>query len=176
MTATRELKMPSKQMLQVLFLQNGMPWISITAAGIVVFILCGIIFNIRFFVVALIWIFMVIPLVVAFLYFYYGMNPLTAFNSIPHKVIFDDSKVTLEFIDPQEKENEENNSISPRKEYTISREEFLEMKNGGKYVLLCFKKKGWIWLPTDSFEEFKQFKDVIASFSNNTISNNNDKK
>ena len=87
MSETRELKMPPKKMLGTLYMQYGTYWTLVAFIGLCIFILLGIISDPRFFVLALIWIFLVLPLMVAFLYFFYGMQPLTAFNSIPHKII-----------------------------------------------------------------------------------------
>ena len=171
-------------MLSLLFWQYGLFWLGGAFAGFVVFIILGIIFDYRFFVLALIWLFLFLPLVVAFLYFFYGMLPLTTFNTIPHIIIFNQDEVRVRVIPNKNKEKEiekndkslnykedraEENSgflqeIDPSKDFIVRREQFSEMKSGGDYVLLHFKKNGWLWLPVYAFDSFSEFQKTIESF------------
>ena len=161
MTETLELKMPSKKMLLVLFLQYGVSWLIITLAGVIILCGLGAIIDIRFFMLALIWIFLFIPLIIAFLYFYYGMKPLTVFNSIPHKIGFTDTDMKIR-IPINEEEKEEGKEY---KEYDIKKDKISEIKHGADYVLLISKKEGLLWLPQNAFDSFDQFKNTIKSFT-----------
>lgn len=164
MIETKEIKMAPKKMLATLFLQYGMPWTIAGLIGIVVFIVLGIAVDSRFLFLALIWIFLIIPLVVAFLYFFYGMKPLTAFNSIPHKIIFYDDRLEVFVIEKEE--GEEENHINP-KPYTVEKSRLKEVKNGSDYVILLSKEDGWIWLPRFAFHNMDDFKRIIESFFQN---------
>lgn len=180
MNETRELKMPPKKMLGTLYLQYGTSWTIVAILGLCIFILLGIIFDPRFFVLALIWIFLVLPLMVAFLYFFYGMQPLTAFNSIPHKVIVNQNELRVRIIEIKENELHTESNIAqesnvdsvtfenPEKDFVVRKDLLRKIKSGGDYVLLIFRQNGWIWLPSDSFSSFDEYKSVIADLSNDT--------
>ena len=78
-----------------MFMEKGTAWCIIAIAGIMTFVLLGILSDIRWIMVAFMWICIVLPLSVAFFYFYYGMKPLNAMNCIEHDIIFDDDTLTL---------------------------------------------------------------------------------
>lgn len=156
MIETLEIKMPSKKMLSILFLQYGMPWMVTAIVGLAIFIVLGFLIDFRFFMLALIWLFLILPLVIAFLYFFYGMNPLTAFNSLPHKILFSDSEIKVRI-----RENIQEETEPEYKDYTLKKEQFSRYKTGADYVLLFFKQKGWLWLPVSGFENITQFKNVL---------------
>lgn len=162
MTETKEIKMPPKKLLTVLFYQNGVVWMLAALIGFCVFIILGFVVDYRFFVLSLIWIFLLIPLVVAFLYFYYGMDPLTTFNSMPHTLSFGGNEVKVKLIPLNETEEGAKETI---KEYTVDINDFQGIKNGADYVLLLFGKKGWVWLPVIGFDNIEDFKATVEFFT-----------
>lgn len=177
MIETSVIKMEPKKMLSVLFLQNGMPWTIGAVSGIIICVILGIALNYKFFFLALIWMFLFVPLMVAFLYFFYGLKPLTAFNSIPHKIFFNGDKITIqieenediienkEIKDKQDMDGNPSNTIysdSP-KNYSVSKTDFQQIRNGSDYVILSSKKYGWLWLPVSSFPTAALFKSTIES-------------
>lgn len=143
MIETAEIKMSSQKMLSVLFMQNGIPWFIASICGIIVFVILGIVLDPRFYILALIWLFMFIPLTLAFLYFFYGMKPLTAFNCIPHKIIFSDVDLKIRLITATDSEESENNN----KDFEVNYKDFENLKYGPDYMLLFFREEGWIYLP-----------------------------
>lgn len=158
MIATKEIKMNSKKMLGVLFMQYGMSWAIAAFAGFILFIILGATVNLKFYMLALIWVFLFVPLVMAFLYFFYGMNPLTAFNSILHKIYFFDDRLSVVLVS----ENEEEEAQS--KEYTVKKTSFSQLKFGSDYILLFFNKEGWLWVPFSCFDLKDDFNKIITNF------------
>lgn len=189
---TAEIRMSSKLMLSVLLLNYGLPWVIAALVGFAVCIVLGCAVNIRFFLLALIWIFLLTPLVIAFLYFYYGMSPLTAFNSILHKLEFSDSEIEVKIIHLSENEEEisanekeellttpeystkenssspshsQENKTHPSKEYKVGIKDFHNIKSGKDYILLFFKEKGWLWVPVAGFYSIQDFKNIAQKFT-----------
>ena len=150
MAETGVIKMSSKKMLSVLFLQNGTPWIIGAAGGILIFVLLGVIYDFRFLIVALIWLFLFVPLVTAFLYFFYGMRPLTTFNTIPHRIVFSEYDLTIQFL-KDKVDTEETTSIE--REYREGYDKFEKIHSGSDYLLLLFGKEGWIWVPINEWNK-----------------------
>ena len=162
MIETDEIKLSPKKLLGILFMQYGSPWLIAILVGIALFVVLGFSVDIRFFVVALIWIFLVVPLLVAFLYFYYALDPLTALNAIPHKIRYDEKEITVVVIDKKEEEEVETSkeadtrkekaerkepSLGNEKCVKVGREELKFSKRGTDYYLLFFGKKGWLYFP-----------------------------
>ena len=152
-------------MLGILYSEYGTVWTIIAVGGICIFIVLGFAIDYRFFVLTLIWLFLFIPLVVAFLYFFYGMNPLTAFNSIPHKIIFNPDEVRVRII--EKKSEEEAAQEDPSKDFIVRKVDYKNMKRGSDYVLLFFNHSGILWLPVYGFDSIDQFKNVLEGFKKN---------
>ncbi|MCH5228469.1 MAG: hypothetical protein J1F12_00560 [Muribaculaceae bacterium] len=169
-------------MLSILMMQYGGVWCIVGIAGFILILLAGFIFDYRFFMLALMWVFLIIPMLIAFLYFFYGMLPLTTFNTIPHKIKFEDSRLIIEFFDVEEweknssisggkDENEDFRNIrysrSEKKDITLEKDNFKEMKYGADYVLLFFNppEPGWLWLPASSFANGDNFKETLRQFN-----------
>ena len=169
MIESGEIKMKPGKMISVLLLLNGLPWMIMAFAGIVIFILAGVIFDFRFYFLALIWLFLFLPLIMAFLYFFYGMKPLTAFNTIPHFLKFDDSSIIVEFenetLHEESEEKVEADLPRERKEYTVEKDKIKEIKTGGDYILLLSKKDGWLYVPYSSLGSLEIYKKLITDFS-----------
>lgn len=168
MTETKEIKMPPKQMFSVLVMQHGLPWVYFIVAGVAALILTGFIVDFRFFLLALIWLFLIAPLTMVFLYFYFGMQPLTAFNVIPHTVFFSDSDFSVRISENEDEsqeniEQQENKGavIQNSKEYKVSYRDIIDIKSGPDYVLLITEKQGWMWLPMNAFVSSENFNQVL---------------
>lgn len=165
MIESKEISLSSGKMLSILFMQYGKPWLIITLGGIILFCLLGGLVDLRFFVLALIWVFLFIPLIVAFLYFFYGMKPLTAFNSIPHKIIVDDNTLDVEIPQaPTEESEEASIPTNGYKNFKVNNEEFISIKTGPDYMILLSKKDGLLWIPVSGFEDISQFQTLYNKY------------
>ena len=167
MIVTKEIKMSSKKVLSFLFLEYGIFWIGAAAVGAFIFIILGFAVDYRFFILTLIWIFLLVPLVVAFLYFFYGMEPLTSFNAMPHVINFYGPELGVKVIHENsntEESSETNMSTVVSKEYKVALADFKKMKTGGDYVILFFKKAGWIWVPVYAFDTVTNFQNALSFF------------
>ena len=109
------------------------------------------------------------PLMMAFLYFFYGMKPLIAFNSLPHFLEFSDTHITISLQEKDDKNNqneEESNKELSFKKYEISYEHFKGLKTGEGYVLLLFNE-GFLCLPGHVFENRQEFLNVLENLPYN---------
>lgn len=71
----------------------GKPWIAGALLFVAPLIILGCIHDTRWIIVALMAVFVVIPMALAFLYLYYGMNKVSVINSTSHKFEFKDSGI-----------------------------------------------------------------------------------
>lgn len=163
MIETGEIKVPAKKILSLLILHDGKFWQYLSILGILVFVILGITVDVRFFVIALMWVFLIIPMEIAFLYFYYGMRPLTVFNATAHKIIFQNNDIVIQLI--QKEDSPEYEETENRKEYRLQKDSFTSFKAGGDYVIMNFGTKGWLYLPLSSFNSMDEFKEIIGNFT-----------
>lgn len=167
MIESRVIRMPGGKLFSILLWHFGIFWIVAAFAGVVIFLVLGFAINYRFFFLTLIWIFLLVPLVMAFLYFFYAMEPLTVFNSIPHKIIFSDNEVILRMENTDQENGENENLESSQKEYIAKKDDFKYAKTGPDYLILFFNKIGWLWIPVNAFDSIDDFKNISLKFLKN---------
>lgn len=73
----------------------GKAWIILICCLILAGIIAGF-FDWRYIMVALIAVCFVIPLVMMFMYYDYGLRPYSYFNSVHHRLIFDETDILIE--------------------------------------------------------------------------------
>ena len=161
MIVSKEIKMSSGKMLSQLYLRDGISWSIVALSGVIVFIILGLTLDYRFYFLSLIWLFLFIPLIIAFLYFFYGMKPLTAFNCIPHQLNFDDQNLKIKIY---HRETDQEEKEFPPTYYTIDYNEFTNLNSGPDYLILVSRKKGWIYLPYKSFDSLIELQEIIKKF------------
>ena len=83
-----------------LFLGNNWLWMVLPVA------VCGVLaywVDVRFVIVALMVLFIVLPMVLALLYFYYGLSPEARWSIMEKTATLDENGITLEFTDERMK-------------------------------------------------------------------------
>ncbi|MDE6272239.1 MAG: hypothetical protein K2M31_04450 [Muribaculaceae bacterium] len=82
---TRIFKMSQPALLAYLFRRHGKGWTIGLLAGLVVLLLISLLSgDLRFAILALIYVFILVPMIMAFLYFNYALHPDICFNGLPH--------------------------------------------------------------------------------------------
>lgn len=172
---TVEIKMSQSAFLNFLFLENGLIWGLVAIGAILGFVIASFFGGFRWLVVALMWLFIVIPMMMAYFYFFYGMKMPTAVNCIEHKITFRQSNCQI-IIPHKKRENETNvsedhNNIKDPEDFPtlqptiidIPYSSYKEMKLGAGCVYLLFNKpyEGFLWLPSSSFENGSQFNENL---------------
>lgn len=83
---TSRFRIPSRDTVSALFMRHGTPWLIAIAVCVVASVVAGAVWDSRFYIVALIVIFLLLPPAAAFLYFIHGLRPATVLNSVDHTV------------------------------------------------------------------------------------------
>lgn len=185
------IKMPSKNFLFVMFIENGKFWAMGAIAGLFIFLILGIFLSLKWIVVMFMWLCLVVPLCTAFLFFFYGLKPLNALNSIDHNIEFYDSYLKVNAITTPSAEKKDKDSKfeswSNKKEESEKIEEKADIKEKiAKPVLslqyadcrqikiylnsLVFYFKspsdGFLWLPLNAFERIDELSQVKKRIEN----------
>jgi len=151
---------------EMLFRYSG-AWLLGLFALALLGIILGVAVDLRLLVVGLMVFFVVIPMVLAFLYYYFGLRRECFINTIPHSVLIDDEGLTVRMIlhydnagsDDDIKEykhesSDNNEELRIREEY-FSFSQMLPYRIGSRSVIipLCTPAKGFIWIPSDAFDD-----------------------
>ena len=86
--------------LSLMFLADNWLWMCLPVA------VCAVLavwIDVRFVIVALMTLFVALPMVLALLYFYYGFSPLARWSIMEKKAAIDDQGITLTFTDERMK-------------------------------------------------------------------------
>lgn len=163
------IKMPVKRFLFVIYIEKGRIWLIISLLGILTFLGLGIFLNLKFLMLMFMWICIIIPLSAVFLFFYFGLLPLTSLNSVNHKIEFFDSELKIyteenkkdahshNYTFHDSKSDNENQNEEPVFKERMNISYFLcsKIKIYPEALILFFKSpnEGFIWLPPEAFKE-----------------------
>ena len=155
--------MPAKEFFFALLSKYGFPWLLVSLAGIIIFILCAVVIEPLWMVGSLIWICLIIPNMMLFLYIFHGLKKTNVFNISRHILEFHEDLIRIiVFRKEEDKEQKKSlNSDEPGTNYafTLSYNNFSGLHLRKKGIIFRFKgeNEGFIYLPIDAFGEEKFF-------------------
>lgn len=165
-------KVPVNKLLLVLIGEFGFYFSLLIIGATLAFIVLGFFLGYRFFVLALLWIFIVVPLICFYLYIFHALKPISAYNSLLHSLEFKDNDLNItiyhmkkgtvmekgnkieEIRDADQEEKEE-------KTFTIKDFKIDKIKKGSSGISLFFNSpsQGVLLIPYSSFQSGS---DIIA--------------
>lgn len=136
-----------------------MGWMIAALAVAIVFGILSFVADYRFVILALIWIFIVMPLAIFLLFIIYGMQPLTTFNTVPHKLYFNTDSIAIEFIS-----DDSERAITPKK---IDLNNISKIKSGPDYLVIITgnMNKGILILPYSSLPTTDDLNEIFKILS-----------
>ncbi len=139
---------------------------SMVASAMVLLILLGFLSDVRFLILALMLLFIVIPMGISFLFILYGFDPINRLNNINHRIEI--SQNTLNIVirvkdyhlqeeDPGHTEHDEASSYIEQS-YTINYSGISKWDIKSKNVIVWLRgEKQFIIIPIDAFPEPQTF-------------------
>lgn len=178
---SKEYRMGSGRFASELLFRYGGWWLLLLSMTAVAGIVLGICMDLRWMVVGLMTVFVVIPMALAFLYYYYGFRRECFVNTIPHKidVSADGITVLLRISAPERTESADPDSFSENVDAGPQyRREFFPFsamssyRIGNNSVIIPFRSpaKGFLWIPADAYDDEKILADTLR-FIDSRISN-----
>ena len=177
---TSVFKVSSAHICRTMLMLYGRPWIIGAAILVIPMIGLGIFLDIRWLILALMTVFLVIPMATAFLFFYYGLNRISVINSISHDLEFSDSGIKASLFDKIPDHNKpDGDSDKPDGESDNSGEDTIEYKLRSQtdipyssvrsfsagisdaILYTDFQGKGFLIIPLSSFSGSDQFTKAI---------------
>lgn len=153
LVCTHAFKMSASNFMSTFLFRYAWLWLlSLSALGVAGLVI-GITVDIRWLILGLMLIFIVIPLVATFIYYYFALKPECYVNTTCHTLEFDENGITATLIFDEDKNRE--------LKFDYCRFKNVEI-NADSYLLL-FKApdKGYIWIPKTAFESDEQYFDSI---------------
>lgn len=167
MTETEIYKMKAGKFAGSLAMIYAKGWIVAIVLLAVAALLAGIFFDLRWGVVFLMIVFLVAPMILAFLYIFHGMRPLTALNVAPHKITFGKQNIAVtachSHTDPETGEA----VMTEIQTKSIPHGLLQGFITGQDYLFLLYNspEKGFLWLPLSAFSDPKDFETAIKAIS-----------
>lgn len=150
---TGVFRMNSFNFITSLLFRYGWVWLlALSALG-----LCGLVIgltvDLRWLVVGLMLIFIVIPMLTAFYYYFFALKPECYVNTVNHKLSFKDSGVDSELYFEEEKS----------RKLTFDYSQFERFQINASSIIIPFKSpmKGYIWVPESAFDNKQEFLELL---------------
>lgn len=177
-------KMPAMKFVKCIILLYGMKWLWIIIISFVLALTAGILFDLRFAILAGMILFILFPMELVMIYIYYGFRKECNFNVVNHRLILQRETFQIEMKFPNSW-----NSVNNYDTKTENREvqediagDIVQVKTIqfpvsqlGKYtvmtdsiVIRIKNGVGFAWIPLSSFEnenKFKLFIDKIIEYA-----------
>ena len=132
---------------KVLIAYQGMKWIGLFTMLLGIGILLAIFIDWEIIILAMMVLFLVVPMVVMFLYFFHALKPLTLLNTSPHRFERDENGLKILMTETE-------------REVTVGYEKLKLYSDFDKGFIFTADSEGWVWIGEiffDSKEEFSKF-------------------
>lgn len=160
---TENFKIPSKKVLILLSIYHGKYFFIISLIGILFSFFIGIGYDARWFVVLLMWICIVIPLMIVFLFFYHGLLPTNSVNTTLHNLLFTDDELLITVI--KATEEEQTDLYVKTIPYCEIRRISIETDSLLLFIQSDSPNKGIIFAPLDCFKNKEDITEIISRVS-----------
>lgn len=176
-------KIPLNKLLFALLGEFGFYFSLLIFIVTLAFVCLGFFFGYKFFILALLWLFIVVPLICFYLYIFHVLKPLTVYNSLLHSLEFKNNEIYITtYHKIQDKKTEKGINENVEKKETTGQletkifyiKDFIigKMKNGTYGMSLFFNspQQGILMIPYFSFRsgsDLETFKDIINTHLSN---------
>lgn len=160
--ATNIFKINGSILSRTILMLYGKTWITVAACLLLPMILLGIFLDVRWVIVSLMAIFIVFPMLLAFLFFYYGMNRVSVINSTHHSLEFSKDGIMASIYNKEE-ESEREARYKLRSQTIMDYSAVSDYVVGVKDVILRtrLEGKGFLIIPLSAFAEKTSFMQAI---------------
>lgn len=152
----------SKAFLKILLLKDGMTALIVCGIILIAGIVLGIVVDYYILIATMMFLFIVIPGILMFLYFSNSLKRLTILNTTPHLLSLTKDGVEILLSETGR------TTILPYDEiegYYVYGESVVINGND--------RKAGWLWLPLDAFENEEEMKWFLNQLTGNKLNGNN---
>lgn len=175
---TLPFSMSGKKYLFRLISEYGKGWLLLGGVTFVSLFILGLTIHFKFLILAFLCLCIVLPLMYSFLYFYYGLQPISVLNSPEHKVFFKKDNLTLTaFFNKKDKKGNQDKSDLEQpseKEFELKFSTIKRIKITQDGFLFFFgeKKREFLWIPFTAFQTKEDVEEItkVITFDGNEAS------
>lgn len=150
-TMSRVFKMtPGRFILELLF-RYAWIWLLLLSLGAVAGLVLGVVMDLRWLVISLLIICVVTPMVLAFLYYYYGLRRGCYVNAVPHRIVIDDSGLIARLVTGVRNSDSEEEFVTRDELFPYESLKRFTIGSNSAIVPLREKGAGFLWIPADAF-------------------------
>ena len=168
---SKVIKMDARSFVMELVFRYAWIWILGLSVVAVMGIALGITVDLRWLVVGLLIVCVVAPTLLAFLYYYYGLQRGCFVNTLPHRIVIADDGLIARLVIPvsDKKEHDDgDNEDNTADKYRI-RDEFFPFDKMHRFVIgnnsaiipLKSDLKGFLWIPANAFNDESHLSDLL---------------
>lgn len=178
---SKYFRMNGGRFLREMIFRYGGIWLGSLSMVAVIGLIFGIVVDIRWLIVALMVVFIIIPMGASFIYYYYGLRKEFYINTVLHSVAVGDDALMVRMRFPisdaedekipndSEESSEEIETCKKREIEWKEREVSFEYKDLKPYVIghdsaiipIKSSAGGFIWLPLTAYESAEEMKEVL---------------
>lgn len=147
--------MTRAQFFKVLVAMHGMQWIGIFSLLLLVGIILSIFVDWQIIIVTLMVVFVVVPIVMMFLYFFHALKPLTLLNTSPHRFEKRENGLTVVMTETGREVNLEYGQLQLYSDFD-------------KGLIYTTPTSGWIWISEIFFDDEEKFLHFINDLREQT--------
>lgn len=159
-----------------LLMMHGVLWLICMSVLALLALVSCLFVDLRWGVVFLMIVFLIAPMVLAFLFFFYGLQQFTAVNTVYHSIALTDEGMIINVYDKkrQDKGNSDEKDSKGQNEgfdllltYKVSYSDLGRINVGMKSVTFPVREKGkgFVWIPMNAFDDSRAFSDFIGLIS-----------
>lgn len=164
--------------MELMFRYSGI-WLLVLSSVGLIGVIAGAAIDIRWFLIGMLLIFVVSPMLLAFMYYYYGLSRECYVNTLYHKIVIEEEGIRIKFPNVDkgaevEHGTEKTDSDSSKCGESSLKDEFFKYssmsayKIGNSSVTIPVKteSKGFIWIPADAFRSDAEMSEALLLIDN----------
>lgn len=164
--------------MELIFRYSG-TWLLILSLVGLLGVIAGVAIDMRWFLIGMLLIFVISPMLLAFMYYYYGLSRGCYVNTMSHKIVIEEEGIRIKFIQDDkgsEIEREMENPVpdranrceSPLKDEFFKYSSMSAYKIGNSSVTIPVKteSKGFIWIPAEAFRSDAEMSEALLLIDN----------
>lgn len=152
--STEKFKLSAGQFIVLLTRLAGLKWLAVPIIGVVSLAITAIaLADVRLAILAMMLVFIVIPMIMAMLYINYGLSENCYINVIDHEIIFSEKEIIIQTYHIRNPEEE--NPEEEIKRHIVEWETIKDVQYGLKHILLIISQPrfGFLYIPLSAFPE-----------------------
>lgn len=151
-----------------MFYFYGKRWIVVSALILIAGIACGVLIDVRCFLLDLIGLFAGVPMLCLFIYYYYGLNRECYLNVFPHTLRITDTGIAVKVFFPAYEDNEEDDGNGEDREDDYDGEKKCDQEEEDTGVDDSPEDVG---LRPEKYGEIREFEYPFSALSNVYVGN-----